>query len=527
MNTRRKIPVGLQCLVGLLLVLGATPAFGEGTVPENGAPKRVESTADRLAGDLEQQGLAVARGYFKLYTNDDCPMSYHVLGSCLGNNPAAPYVLPLVPPWPDEWVDPGLIGAMGETAAGYGGSFRFDRREAIVILGVLPPPAAYLGLHTYLLSREGAFSVDSLQYRLVSKFVPYLVPMFFAQLRGNDSRVGVFAAMDDSINDVVVKRQSGAVWNQLRYFIITPDHSMDLAVRRALAGMGVNPRDIFTEPIPGDRDVGLGESADDFLMVMRYAMPVDGGAAGTPSDRWRHAPPLAVMRVRDASSGVEPLPYPEASLETRTAVDERELQPQRDLLVVGVQARWGQPEAKVTGSVDLQSQLLEVGPECTAVGMNCLADNQDSAVQMTRGRLPLDGDPQPVYAVVSTLGTETGNASYVGLGLNNTLKQLGIGNVSDEQLRNSARGYGLAMPDAAKFFVYYFTRDCRGLEALTGGYCISIPETLLPKCEDPADPTCELLAFSLRDYIYPGTQRGPDSGKLLTHAVISLHRPQD
>ena len=36
----------------------------------------------------------VTRGYSKLYTNNDCPMSYDVLGSCFGNNPAAPYVLP-------------------------------------------------------------------------------------------------------------------------------------------------------------------------------------------------------------------------------------------------------------------------------------------------------------------------------------------------------------------------------------------------------------------------------------------------
>jgi hypothetical protein len=527
MLTRRKVLVGLQCLVALLLVLGASPAFGDSTVPENGVPERVESAAGRLASGLEQQGFDVAPGYFKLYTRDDCPMSYDVLGSCLGNNPAAPYVLPLVPPWPDEWVDPGLIGAVGEAADGYGGSFRFDNREAIVILGVLPPPAAYLGLHTYLVSREGTFSPASLQYWLVSTFVPYLVPVFFAQLPWNESRVQLFASMDDSINDVVVARQSDAVWNQLRYFIITPDQSMDLAVRQALAGMDVEAKDIFTEPIPGDRDLGLGESADDFWMVMRYAMPVDGGAAGTPSDRWLHAPSLVVMRVRDASSGAEPLPYPKASLETRTAFDEKELQSQRDLLVAGVRTRWEQPEAKVTGSVDLQSQLLEVGPECATVGMNCLADNQDSAVQMTRGRLSLDGDPQPVYAVVSTLGTETGNATYVGLGLNNSLKQLGIGNVSDRQLKNSARGYGLAMPDAKKFFVYYFTRDCSGLEDLTGGYCFSIPETMLPKCDDPADLTCELLVFSLRDYIYPGTQGGPDSGKVLSLAVVWLHRPQD
>ena len=69
-------------------------------------PGWVESKARRLANGFKQQGYEVARGYFKLYTQDDCPYSYEVLHSCLGNNPAAPYVIPVVPAWPDEWVDP-------------------------------------------------------------------------------------------------------------------------------------------------------------------------------------------------------------------------------------------------------------------------------------------------------------------------------------------------------------------------------------------------------------------------------------
>lgn len=64
---------------------------------ENKVPGWVESTARRLANGLKQQGYQVARGYFKLYTQADCPSSYSVLRSCLGNNPTAPYILPVVP----------------------------------------------------------------------------------------------------------------------------------------------------------------------------------------------------------------------------------------------------------------------------------------------------------------------------------------------------------------------------------------------------------------------------------------------
>ena len=133
----------------------AAPASADSPMPENKVPGRVESTARRLANGLKQQGYEVARGYFKLYTEDDCPYSYEVLHSCLGNNPAAPYVLPVVPAWPDEWVDPGTAGMVGPTVEGYNASYRLDPHEAIVILGVLPPPAAYFGLQTYLFSRPG------------------------------------------------------------------------------------------------------------------------------------------------------------------------------------------------------------------------------------------------------------------------------------------------------------------------------------------------------------------------------------
>ena len=88
-----------------------TPAPTVSVMPENTAPGAVESVARRLIDQLEKQGYEVARGYFKLYTKEDCGASYDVMGTCFGNNPAAPYVMPVVPSWPDEWVDPATVGA--------------------------------------------------------------------------------------------------------------------------------------------------------------------------------------------------------------------------------------------------------------------------------------------------------------------------------------------------------------------------------------------------------------------------------
>ena len=123
MNTQlfRKRRFFDYCLLSLLIALTmlcpalAAPAFADSPLPENQVPGWVESTARRLANGFKQQGYEVARGYFKLYTQDDCPYSYEVLHSCLGNNPAAPYVIAYRAcpgrtsgwtPAPPAWSDP-------------------------------------------------------------------------------------------------------------------------------------------------------------------------------------------------------------------------------------------------------------------------------------------------------------------------------------------------------------------------------------------------------------------------------------
>ena len=73
----------------------------------------------------------------------------------------------------------------------------------------------------------------------------------------------------------------------------------------------------------------------------------------------------------------------------------------------------------------------------------------------------------------------------------------------------------------------YFARDCKGakLEALTAGSpCYSIGDQL-PDCPDLKDLTCAMLVLSVRDYLLPGTQRGPAAALTLSPRVIILEKP--
>jgi hypothetical protein len=67
-----------------------------------------------------------------------------------------------------------------------------------------------------------------------------------------------------------------------------------------------------------------------------------------------------------------------------------------------------------------------------------------------------------VYAVVGALGTRTGNATYVGLGLNSSLTQLGFDNIDDGMLAGSANAYDV--PNHERLYLQYLARDCTGLE---------------------------------------------------------------
>lgn len=535
MNSYRRIGFTLLFVLALLPVWIALSAFAGSAAPENITPAAFQDMAQHLTLDLEQQGFEVKSGYLRVYTKQDCEQySYPIMRSCYGNNPAAPYVLPVVPLWHDEYVDTLTLNTFGEPKEGHAISHRFDPREAIVIFGLLPPQADYFGLQTYLNTRVGVWDENSAAYRAV-KSSPFLLNLFFAKVPGNEKRIQLVASLSNAINNVVIERQSAShqAFEQLRVFIITPDRYMDGAIRDALGKSSFAQGDVFTEPIPQDMRIGLQESADDFFTVIRYAMPADEAAANA----WRANLPLVVLRIRDTNLERQPERYPLVQLEERTAVEnpaESELAPDLKDLVFAVSQRWGQPCDQndcvaAERAVSFQNWQLPpislVGPQCTEIGMNCLGDTQDTVYQLSP-RLWLDNGQ--VYAAAGPLATETGNATYVGLGLNSTLKKKGFDNLSNHDLIDTALAYSSTVSNTEQIYLYYFTRDCSGLEELTDGKCISIASTEedgLPFCANPNDPTCTFLQLSVRDYIRPGTQRGPDAAGTLPPLLLTLQRP--
>ena len=482
----------------------AAAAASRGKGPVRHLQAQLEGDFHRLRSTLASRGYDVARGSTKLFTTDDCVYTIEVLGNCLGNNPAAPYIIPVVPPWPDEYVDEGLRGMLGPLPGNTSGSYRLDRREALVVFGVLPPPARYFGVQSYVFSRPGTIDPTDPIFQ-ASSADPIMQQILFSVVPRSPSRVLAFASLGNSTNNVVVERQSTQAFDRKRAFVVSTDAGLARELIDALARARVTaPSESFVEPVSSSiARPGLGADADDFMTLIRYALPDDPGAG----DAWRQERPLVVMRVRDRY-GAASEPWPAPVYATKSARPELPLADSLSKLVTAVRQQWGQPLVAPVPFVSLQVALDLYGQHCLPRPMNCLGDSQDADYQASPTVYP---DRDHVLAVVGTLGTETGNATYASLSLNWLPFLKGVANVNDTELKGTASRYAATVPDAGKFYVQYFARDCSGVAP-----CVTITEDMIA-----SDYPMKIIQ---RNYIVPGTERGADPAQVLNPVSLWLDR---
>jgi len=549
----------LAALLAGIAVFAASPAVAapdhemgsQAALPKPGTGNFVQ----RLIRDLRGNGMEVSVGYPRVYTQADCPDSYEAFHNCFGNNPASPYLMPIVKPWPEEFVDPATENGFGRTRPGYSATYRLDPREAIILFGRMPPPARYMGLQTWVFStgwlsdespwdRTACHSYASLANEMTQYFFATVPPI--ADISPADttaycdaepdslSRVLVFSSIGNNINNVVMEQKSDAPWNQIRYFVITPDRLMDEEVRTALENLGVDDSEIFTEEIPDtfqdpDHDppypfgqnpvigpLGLGEEAVDFTTAVRYALPEDEQAGNA----WLRSLPLTVLRVRRPWWGPAPETYGDLVADARPTVDEKDdtvlahdLDHLRDAVIDRAASQGWKLEEKAQ-MIDILNLLGQFGPACREIGMNCLADGQDASYFFAK---PRQLDTGRIYAAVGTLARETGNATYVGLSVNDASLLKGALNIDDTQLKGSANNYYSEVdhPETLpKFFVRFFTRDCAAIADLTDGACTTITPDLIPLADDDSALGDRNLhgkfSMAVRSYVVPGYERGPD-----------------
>jgi hypothetical protein len=473
-------------------------------------PASLEQKVQLLQADLEANGYEVARGYWSLWGAEDCKFPLRTVGMCYGNNPTAPYVIAVVPPWNDEFVDRSLRHTLMAAQRNMNPNFRLDEHDALVVLAQMPPPARYFGFGTNVFTREATLnSADPIYERVTD---PHLRDILFG-VSPNPSRRMMVASIGNSINNFVIEQQAGQAFDEARYFVITPDQGMAEAMTAALLRAGVPTADhVFTEPVsPNLVRVGLGPEADDLITYIRYAMPVDEGRA----EQWRKRLPLAILRVRNTRPTGPAQPFPIPAYEGRAwNLDERStLASDLQALAASVRAHWQQSEASALPFFSAYLFLDLIGQHCLgALGptrgpMNCLGDTQDADYQISQS---LHIDDGQVIALIGTLATETGNATYVSLSVNWFPALVGVQNLSDPELKGTAAPFAAAMAHEDRFFyVHYLARDCTGLDP-----CLEIPRRMVP--------IGETIKVIQRNYVAPGSRRGPDPIKLLNPIAVVL-----
>ena len=207
-------------------------------------------------------------------------------------------------------------------------------------------------------------------------------------------------------------------------------------------------------------------------------------------------------------------PYPKPAYDERTARSELGLLGDFAALIESVKQHWEQTYAPALPFQALELAVDLIGQHCIERPMNCLGDNQDEDWRLSQ-RANIDSGQ--VLAVVGTLKTATGNATYSSIALNRSSVLQGVGNVFDEDLAGTASALSETVDNADWFYVQYFARDCTGL-----AHCFEITEALIPKGET--------VTFIERNYVVPGTARGADSRQTLTPLVIVFdgkERPQN
>lgn len=209
-------------------------------------------------------------------------------------------------------------------------TYRLENREAVIVLGQLPPQGAYFGIQTYLFSRLGSINTENRIYHDLTD--PFMRSILF-MTSPNPSRVLVFSGLGDSYNNSVIERQSDAAFDQERSFIITPDKVTGQELKAALLRAGVpDRRHVFIEPVSSSlAQLGYGAEADNLMTIIRYALPADEAAG----EKWRHQIPLVVLRVRNTSTALVlvAVPYSSPLREKRLAHSELELKSDAQNLV--------------------------------------------------------------------------------------------------------------------------------------------------------------------------------------------------
>lgn len=192
----------------------------------------------RFQTALKQDGLDVSYGRAEAW-NATAEWCAGKVDTAQGFN-NEPYLQVLVPTTAQ---DPGYPDLTGE--------FRLRQDEAIVLIGLTPPPVKYFS------------------------YTPYLSTKMYP-----DGKRYILASLGDQLNNAVIKSIGNSPFNTPVALIFTPDQGTDARIREALRRAGYPAAIVNTVVFPASMlKLGHTETADMLRIVTRTAVWEDTAAA--------------------------------------------------------------------------------------------------------------------------------------------------------------------------------------------------------------------------------------------------------
>jgi len=438
-----------------------------------------------------------------------------VTSSAKYNNKGAPYVTAVVPHLPG---DPTLIPY----------AFQLRADEAVVFIGVTPPPVVYFSYQPYLLNKHYAQPVPE-----------DLLIQPIQGCWGDPHCLDVGTSLGDTVNVATIKTIGPDPYNAPMVLIFTPDQGTEARVRTALQKAGYPPSIVNTVAFPASMlNMGIGQGHDLFMILGRNAKwlnGVEGEAAGLAYMDSLSTPnsPISVFRVTPiAFSAANLHPFPAPALRVRgTAKTEMDLLGKLDEIRDRIISQYTGMGYVVAGEYtsgpgsydgyDFIQQMKRAYLDCrdtiyVGAGADAFPGNLNYDIRLT------DNEFLVVYGVNHTA---TGKASYMNLNAYAKPSQLAIGSVFDTDFAHSADAY---LPDdtaASQMFAYKISWQCGDepfcLQMSTGD-CARLQ---LDGPGHAADRANTSLAFATRSYLEPATKVGPAFTEVVYHRMIkfSLH----
>jgi hypothetical protein len=497
------------------------------------APAPLPANWNSWLNALKSAGYTVSQGASYLVDGTACQMYIEYFGNCGGNNPVAPYFIVQVPVIAAQYLDPYYAAQFATTTSSgvpISEFYRLADNEALVVVVSMPPQGAYFGYQSNIYTR------DITKYPLA----PPTSNSDGSTIMPDPYRVATFGSIGNAINNVIIQKQTGAKWGgSLFGAITTSNSSLDAALRKVMDhSTRMNSKLLVSEPVGDFIYTGIGQTADEFYTMIRYALPENQ----SDGDAWAAAPQnhIWVFRVTD-NSGAAVTRNPTPAYTQKKASDESSLlsaqQELANLLLNYSQTTLGYPAAissmSTTVSYGSDGELKGlVGQTCIGAGVPCAGDDQDTDAYRVQILGPVTG-AQAVYTVgvdhTQFPSVKQANATYISIGVYDGPTLTGIAGVwqtnksatgflsgtltgSAKTMLNDLGLYDLASSNLQSQLKYLYavsiSRTCPAGKA----WCVTFDDTQIPEVDN--------VVLSERAYMRVGTTTGGNPDVMLTPMTI-------